>query len=476
MSERGKEYRLGPAPERSLRVQRLLADALARTNRGLGRSELFTELAVGGSFLVAATLLAILAPQSHSVDLDQALLVVIGLVLGARVVFEVGSSYTMPVQLAFVPALFVLPTALVPLCVAGAFVVARGIDVAQGTLRPSRILNALADSWFSIGPVLVLVLAGSPAAGAVSVAVLVAALCAQFLFDALFSRLREGLHGGASLGEQLAQGTWVYLVDALLSPLGYALALAAIAEPAAVMLCWPVFLLLTVFARERNERLASLLELSEAYRGTARVLGEVVEHDDAYTGLHIRGVAELAIDVASELGLSSRKRRLVEFGALLHDVGKIAIPNSIINKPGPLDELEWQVMRTHTVEGQRMLERIGGLMSAVGKIVRWSHERYDGRGYPDGLAGEQIPIEARIVFCCDAYSAMTTDRIYRGALSHTAAVAELRAHAGTQFDPRVVEVLVRQVESRRWSPGAATDPTGRPSTAPARNGGGELEV
>ena len=257
--------------------------------------------------------------------------------------------------------------------------------------------------------------------------------------------------------------------------LGFALALAALVEPAAVALSWPVFLLLAVFARERDERLASLLELSEAYRGTARVLGEVVEYDDAYTGLHIRGVAELAVEVAADMGLDPGRRRLVEFGSLLHDVGKIAIPNEIINKPGPLDDLEWQVIKTHTVEGQRMLERIGGLMSSVGRVVRWSHERYDGRGYPDGLAGERIPIEARIVFCCDAFHAMTTDRIYRPALSHVDAVDELHANASTQFDPRVVDALLRRVHDRRWTPSSDRVPVGAPDGPPARNGGGHLD-
>jgi putative nucleotidyltransferase with HDIG domain len=210
-----------------------------------------------------------------------------------------------------------------------------------------------------------------------------------------------------------------------------------------------VFALLGLFAHERDERLASLIELSEAYRGTARVLGEVVEHDDAYTGLHIRGVAELAVEVAADLGLDPKRRRLVEFGALLHDVGKIAIPKEIIQKPGPLDELEWQVIKTHTIEGQRMLGRIGGLMREVGDIVRSSHERFDGGGYPDGIAGEEIPIEARIVFCCDAFNAMTTDRVYREALSVDAAVAELQRHSGTQFDPIVVEALLRRVRAKR---------------------------
>ena len=285
---------------------------------------------------------------------------------------------------------------------------------------------------------------------------LVAALVAQLLVDALASRAREALHGGASLAEQLSQSAWIYFVDVLLSPLGFGLALAAVVEPAAIVLSWPLFLLLAVFARERDERLASLLELSEAYRGTARVLGEVVEHDDAYTAAHIRGVAELAIGVAADLELTAEQRRLVEFGALLHDVGKIAIPNAIIQKPGPLSDIEWQVIKTHTIEGQRMLDRIGGLMRNVGEIVRSSHERYDGRGYPDGLAGVRIPIESRIVFCCDAYNAMTTDRVYRPALSQTEALAEMRANAGTQFDPDVVEALVARVtaprsDQRRWT-------------------------
>jgi HD-GYP domain-containing protein (c-di-GMP phosphodiesterase class II) len=108
---------------------------------------------------------------------------------------------------------------------------------------------------------------------------------------------------------------------------------------------------------------------------------------------------------------------------MLHDVGKIAISNSIINKPGKLDPHEWEIMETHTLEGQRMLDQIGGLMSEIGAVVRWSHERWDGGGYPDGIAGEQIPIESRIVFCCDAFNAMTTDRPYRRAMSEEAAIA-----------------------------------------------------
>jgi HD-GYP domain-containing protein (c-di-GMP phosphodiesterase class II) len=153
----------------------------------------------------------------------------------------------------------------------------------------------------------------------------------------------------------------------------------------------------------------------------------------------------LSLEVADELGLDPRRRRNVELGALLHDVGKIAIPTEVINKPGTLDANEWALVKTHTVEGQRVLDRIGGLMRSIGRVVRSSHERYDGAGYPDGLAGEDIPIESRIIFCCDAFSAMTTDRPYRRALSVEQAIAELEDNAGTQFDPTVAGVLVDRI-------------------------------
>jgi HD-GYP domain-containing protein (c-di-GMP phosphodiesterase class II) len=172
------------------------------------------------------------------------------------------------------------------------------------------------------------------------------------------------------------------------------------------------------------------------------VLAEVVDADDAYTGMHTRDVVELSVAVADRLGLDEHRRRNVEFGALLHDVGKVAIPKEILNKPGALSAAEWDVMRTHTIAGQRMLDRVGGFMSEVGAIVRGSHERWDGGGYPDGLAGEATPLEARIITACDAYNAMTTTRPYREALDAATAAGELVRCAGTQFDPVVVEALL----------------------------------
>src|SRR5206468_12466440 len=156
---------------------------------------------------------------------------------------------------------------------------------------------------------------------------------------------------------------------------------------------------------------------------------------------------ELTMAVADELGLTAAaRRRNLEFGALLHDVGKIAIPKSIINKPGKLDAQEWAIIKTHTLEGQRMLERVGGFMRDVGLIIRSHHERWDGGGYPDGLAGDQIPLESRIIACCDTWNAMRTDRAYRNALSQEVALAELTGNSGSQFDPMVVEALLEVIE------------------------------
>ena len=181
----------------------------------------------------------------------------------------------------------------------------------------------------------------------------------------------------------------------------------------------------------------------------AHGVGNVVEYDHNYTGSHSRDVVELALAVGHRLRLTPAQLRHLEFGALLHDVGKIAVPKEIINKPGPLNDAEWAIMRRHTIEGQRMLDSVGGVLTRVGEIVRASHEDYDGTGYPDGLAGDAIPIEARICSACDAFSAMTTDRAYRNAMSEPEALAELQRCAGTQFDPRVVVALETLLRTSR---------------------------
>jgi putative nucleotidyltransferase with HDIG domain len=247
---------------------------------------------------------------------------------------------------------------------------------------------------------------------------------------------------------------WVTLVDVLLSPVGLLAAMAAVSEPYAVLLVLPLAALLFVFALERGARMRQAIELSRAYRGTTLLLSDVLGADDEYTGFHSRGVVSLSIAVADAMGLDSADRRNVEFGALLHDVGKIAVPKEIINKPGPLTEDEWVVIKTHTIEGQRMLDRVGGLLSQVGRIVRSSHEKWDGTGYPDGLVGDQIPVGAAIVCCCDAFNAMTTDRSYRDAMQLDEAIEEIQANSGTQFSPAVVEALLGVLQEDPLTAGA----------------------
>ena len=303
---------------------------------------------------------------------------------------------------------------------------------------------AVGNSWFAIGPVAVFALAHTEPRNA-GPALLIAALIAQFVVDFAVSALRFWIDREASLTEQL-QDTWVYAIDAALSGVALMVAENIHRSAAAVLTILPLLALLAVFARERHERIESLLELNTAYRGTALVLGDVLEADDGYTGEHCKSVVQLALALGEEFGLAPEQRRNLEFGALLHDIGKIAIPNEIINKPGRLDPAEWSIIRTHTLEGQRMLNRVGGFMRSVGLIVRSHHERWDGDGYPDGLAGEAIPLESRIIACCDSWNAMRTDRAYRRALSHDVAVGELVANAGRQFDPSVVSAFLNIVQ------------------------------
>jgi len=334
--------------------------------------------------------------------------------------------------------------------VAAAFVLSGAPDVVRGRRPAARLALRLGDSWFSVGPAFVLALHGGGAARLTDWWLYAAALGAQLGADFAASWVRDAVHGDPpSPRAQLVEARWVYTVDALLSSIGLLAAFAAAGRPGLALLVLPLAGLLSMFAAERRSRVDHVIELGQAYRGTALVLGDVVEADDAYTGDHTRGVVALAIDVAQQLALDASSRQRVEFGALLHDVGKIAIPKSIINKPGPLDDDEWALIRTHTVEGQRLLDRVGGLMRDVGLVVRASHERWDGGGYPDGLAGTAIPIEARVVACCDAYNAMTTTRSYRRAMSAEAALAECVACAGTQFDPAVVDALVAVVRAGR---------------------------
>ncbi len=192
-------------------------------------------------------------------------------------------------------------------------------------------------------------------------------------------------------------------------------------------------------------------ELEGTFMRTLAVLSDALEAKDSYTAAHAREVAELAVRVGESLGMERDELRRLSYAALLHDIGKIAVRTEILQKPGPLDPDEYEEMKAHTVVGAEMLERIP-YFAGVHPLVRSSHERWDGRGYPEGLAGEEIPLGARVICACDAFHAMTSDRPYRRAMGRRAAVEELERNSGSHFDPEVIDALVELLAEESAEP------------------------
>jgi len=207
----------------------------------------------------------------------------------------------------------------------------------------------------------------------------------------------------------------------------------------------------------------------ESYVATIGALAAVLDAKDRYTEAHSRETAELAVKVGKRLGLQGEQRRLLEYGALLHDIGKIGIPGYILQKPGPLTPEEFAVMREHPVIGERILASVP-FLAPLGPIVRAEHERWNGTGYPDGLKGEEIPIEARIIHACDAFHAMASDRAYRKALPPEEIMAEFRKESAQQFDPRVVEVMLQVIEEEPPHVTAGAQASGQPAPDPLVTG------
>jgi putative nucleotidyltransferase with HDIG domain len=181
-------------------------------------------------------------------------------------------------------------------------------------------------------------------------------------------------------------------------------------------------------------------EVRKQHLATIAALSRSIEAKDGSTGEHTERVSELAVELARKLGFAGADLDAIEIGALLHDIGKIGVPEAILHKPGPLTDDEWKVMKRHPLVSEHILAGIG-LSPIVLQIARSSHERYDGEGYPDGVAGEEIPLPARIVLVADALDAITSDRPYRRGRSVVEALAELRGNAGRQFCPRAVAAL-----------------------------------
>jgi putative nucleotidyltransferase with HDIG domain len=200
----------------------------------------------------------------------------------------------------------------------------------------------------------------------------------------------------------------------------------------------------------KNSQLQGLLEenrellgsMQRSYLSTITSLARTVEAKDPYTSGHTERVADIALVLAAELGFDESKLPAINVGAIIHDIGKIGVPDTILLKPGPLDPDEFAEMRRHPEMSSYIVGELD-LPIEVKQMVRSHHERYDGGGYPDGLAGERIPLAARILTVADALDAMTSDRPYRNALPLEVALSEIRAKSGTQFCPVVVEALER---------------------------------
>jgi ribonuclease P protein subunit RPR2 len=213
---------------------------------------------------------------------------------------------------------------------------------------------------------------------------------------------------------------------------------------------------LIVFARElgelyrlertRSAELQRVLEsLQESYLATMKALAQVIEAKDRTTRGHLDRTQAYGLALARRIDPGLLETPTLGYGFFLHDIGKVGVPEHILCKEGPLSRQEWKVMRRHPLVGARIVAPISFLSEAVG-LIRHHHERFDGGGYPDGLAGDDIPLPARVFSVADSFDAMTSDRPYRGALGIERALSEIRGGAGSQFDPEVVRVFVQMIE------------------------------
>jgi hypothetical protein len=280
---------------------------------------------------------------------------------------------------------------------------------------------------------------------------------AAFVAGCLYAAINNGtLCLAMSLAEGIPLRTiwlerfhWARLYFVSFGPLALAAAIAyeQVGVAGLVAFALPPALMI-VSVRQYLERTTAAVEeirqvnqqLRRAHRDTIAALSRSLDAKDAYTGGHIDRVAALAVALAKQLGYTGEELEAIEIGALLHDIGKIGVPEQILSKRGPLHEAEWAVIKTHPLTSDYILSELD-LHPIVRQCARSSHERIDGAGYPDGLAGDDIPLPARIVFVADALDALTSDRPYRPARSLVAALAEIQDHAGTQFCPKVVEAL-----------------------------------
>lgn len=285
-----------------------------------------------------------------------------------------------------------------------------------------------------------------------------------FIAPAVFMAAAYGFRAGAAIALlTAATGTLPLFINGWDNYYARTLLVLAVAT----MLC--AYIPARVRRALLNEYETRRRQQEESYVSTIGALAAALDAKDRYTEAHSRETAELAVNVGKRLGLQGEGLRLLEYGALLHDIGKIGIPGYILQKPGPLTPEEFAIMREHPVIGERILASVP-FLAPLGPIVRAEHERWNGSGYPDGLKGEEIPIEARIIHACDSFHAMASDRSYRKAMPLAEIVAEFRKETGLQFDPHVVDVMLELIEHEPPHITAQAQTSGRPEPQAATSG------
>ena len=308
-------------------TERRIEHSLEQRTRVLQARERHAEALCAAAFLAGDAAFALLAHPARPFSLPLAAAFLLAYAAVLRVEFVFGDAASMPVQLVFVPMLLLLPTPLVPLLIAAGTLLRHLPDHLRGRRPPHRLLLRLADSSFALAPALVLVALGAQRPSWGAAPAYLAAFAAQFAVDVAVFAARMRVAGGTlpRAREMLA----IYRVDALLAPVGLLAAVAAAHAPAAALLVLPIVVLLAVFAREREGRIAQTLELSKSYRGTALLLRDLLEEDDEYTGHHTEDVVDLSVRVAEQLGVSEDVRRETELGGAarvlveLHPLGDL---------------------------------------------------------------------------------------------------------------------------------------------------------
>ncbi|MGN6816436.1 MAG: hypothetical protein ACTHK3_10185, partial [Solirubrobacterales bacterium] len=280
------------------------------------------EYGMAIAFLAVALAMALFLNSPRDLDGTTLVLLVIANVVACRARFDIADGFTVPTELVLVPMLFLLPTPMVPLVVSLSWALGRLTDHFAGVITIRRAFHVFADCWHSVGPALVIIVAGVQTFSWGNWPVYLLALLAQFAFDFAAAAGRAWLIDDTpplAVGRMIAP---VYALDAALAPIGLVVAIAALEiGPGMCLTVIPLAAVLAVLSRERQARVDQALALSAAYQGTAMLLGDMVEADDAYTGSHSRAVVELALAVSDELGLRRKQRRNVEFAALLHHNG-----------------------------------------------------------------------------------------------------------------------------------------------------------